>query len=287
MQETSPKPSRRKVEPIGTFTLLRRYVTSRSLGMTLLKIFGAFLGTLLLVHFGLYWFTNHGQRLEVRNYVDMTIEEAEDAIWDDDFEMELLDSIYLVDKEPGMVLSQDPPPGAFVKENRRIYLTVTKSVADMVTLPSLTGTYELDRYQRKLALIDLVGTVADREYSSKYQPNTILKVYHEGREISEQELRNGYRVARGSKLQFLVSTKDGGEARLPNLRCRTYDEARFLLTNYRLTTGEVEEDSTVVHPPSAYVYRQDPPFEPGAALPFDAEVKLFLTQRQPRGCDGI
>ena len=126
-----------------------------------------------------------------------------------------------------------------------------------------------------------------REYSNKYQPNTILKVYYDGREISEQELRNGYKVKRGSNLEFLVSSKDGGEARLPNLRCRTYDEARFLLQNYRLQAGEIEEDATVTHPPSAYVWRQDPPFVPGAALPFDAEVKLFLTQDQPSDCDGI
>ena len=287
MQETKSPAARPKTPPPSKFRLLGRFLASRTLWLTVLAIMAATVVALLLVSAGLNWYTNHGQRLEVKEYVGLTIEAADEAIDDDDFRMAIIDSLYLVDQAPGIVLTQDPPAGSYVKEDRRIYLTVTKSVPDMVTLPPLAGTYDLSAYQRKLSLIDLTGSVKSREYSNRYQPNTILRVFYNDREISEQELRNGYRIARGSNLEFVVSSKDGGEARLPNLRCRTYDEARFLLQSYRLQPGEVEEDATVVHPPSAYVWQQEPPFIPGAALPFDSEVKLFLTQEQPSDCDGI
>lgn len=282
-----PKPTDKPASKPGTLTLIGQFFVSRQFWFTILGVVGATALAFLLLDLGLKWMTNHGQRLEVGDYTKMSVEEAEEAIDDDDFEIEIIDSIYLVDQPANVVLRQDPPPGSFVKEDRRIYLTITKAVADMVVLPPLAGTYELDRYERKLSLIDLTGVVKSREYSNKYQPNTILKVFYEGKEVSEQELRAGYRVPRGTKLEFIVSSKEGGEANLPNLRCRTYDEARFLLQNYRLQTGEIEEDATVIDLATAYVWRQDPPFEPGASIPFDSEVKLFLTQEQPAGCDGI
>ncbi len=270
--------------PRGTFA---GYLRSRYFGFTLLGLALAAVATFVLVNLGLKWYTNHGQRLEVADYVSMTVAEAEDAIERNDFRMEIIDSIYLVDQVPGTVLRQDPPAGAYVKENRRIYLTVTKTIPDLVTLPALAGTYELDRYVRKLALMDLSSRVRDKEYNSRYQPNTILRVYYEGREVREQELRDGYQVPRGSTLEFVVSSDEGGTADLPDLRCRSYDEARFLVQENRLRIGLVEEDATVTNPATAYIWRQEPSFSYGEKVPFDTEIAIYLTQDLPADCGGL
>ena len=144
MQDPKAAPRKKPTPPPSTLQQLGSFFTSRTLWMTVLGIFVALVVLLLLINFGLSWFTNHGQRLEVKEYTGLSIDAAEEAIDDDDFRMEIIDSIYLVGEAPGKVLSQDPPAGSFVKQNRRIYLTVTKSVPDMVTLPALAGTYELD-----------------------------------------------------------------------------------------------------------------------------------------------
>ena len=280
-----PKTKRTRPPEPNKFVLFGRYLRSRYFLLTLLGLFGLAIVSFVLLNLGLGWYTNHGQRLEVANYIDMDIDQATRAIERNDFRVEIIDSVFLIDEEPGTVLRQDPPAGAFVKEGRRIYLTVTKTIPDKVTLPPLAGTYELDRYLRKLALMDLSGTIKDKEYSSRYQPNTILKVFYEGREVSERELRDGYRVPRGSKLEFIVSTSEGGAAEVPDLRCLTLDEARFLLENYRLRVGTVEEDATVADRGSAYVWRQDPAYVSGVSIPFDTEVTLYLTQNRPPTCD--
>ncbi len=267
--------------------LFGRYLRSRYFGFTLLGLALAAVGAFLLLTFGLKWYTNHGQRLEVADYVSMTVAEAERAIDNNDFRMEVIDSIYLVDQAPGTVLRQDPPAGSYVKEGRRIYLTVTKTIPDLVTLPALAGTYELDRYVRKLALMDLVGVVRDREYNARYQPNTILRVYFEGKELREQELRDGYRVPRGSKIEFVVSKDDGGATAIPDLRCRSYDEARFLLQENRLRIGIAEQDATVTNPATAYIWRQEPAFVPGETVSFDSEIAVYLTQELPADCGGL
>ena len=260
------------------------YLRSKQFGLTLLAILGACIVGFYLLESGLRWYTNHGQRLQVGDYVEMELEDARRQIDKDDFRMQIIDSIYLIDKPAQVVLRQDPPAGSFVKENRRIYLTITKSVPDEVTLPALAGTYELERYQRKLSLLDISGTVRDREFSNKYQPNTILKVYYRGREISESELKSGFRIPRGSTLEFTVTTKDGGSTELPNLMCRTLEEVRFLLDNYQLKIGTVEEDASVSDAATAFVWMQEPLAVQGTTVPLGSSVNLWITQQRPAEC---
>ena len=284
MQQPPPRPASTPPEEPGRLRLLGRYLRSRSFLLTLVGIAVAAALAFVLVDRGLDYYTRHGQRLEVDDYAGLDVDAARRAIGKDGFRTEVTDSVFLLDEPPGTVLRQDPPAGAFVKENRRIYLTVTKTVPDQVTLPPLAGTYELDRYLRKLALLDLSGEVRSRQYSSRYQPGTILKVFYDGREVSERELRDGYRVPRGAKLGFVVSSSSGGETRLPDLGCQTFDEVAFVLENYRLRVGTVTEDATVTDRATAYVWRQDPAYAPGKTVGFGTPVALYLTQAPPAAC---
>ena len=261
------------------------YFVSRQFWLTLLAIGGAALIAFFLLNVGLRWYTNHGQRLEVGEYVGMSIDDARRQVERADFRVEISDSVFLVDQPPRVVLRQDPQPGSFVKENRRIYLTVTKAIPDEVELPALTGTYDFDRYRRKLLMLDVDGKVRERKYSSRYEANTILEVYYEGAEITEAQLKRGFKVPKGAMLEFVVTSKEGGLARLPELTCRTLEEATFFLEEARLRLGRVQTDATVTNPELAYVWRQDPPFREGYRLPFDAEVNLFVTARPPEDCD--
>lgn len=263
------------------------YFRSRSFAWTVAGIVVAAVVVFYALDAGLDWYTNHGQRLEVDDYVGLTKADATDEIERASFRAEVSDSVFLVDQPPGIVLRQDPPAGAHVKENRRIYLTVTKTIPDEVTLPGLAGTYDFDRYNRKLAMLDVRGRVRDREFSSRYQPNTILKVYYGGDEITEAELKRGFRVPKGAELEFTVTTSEGGTAELPDLRCRTLDEARLFLQSYRLRVGRLRADDSVDDPETAYVWRQEPEYAPGARVPLDSELTLFLTESQPADCDEL
>ena len=263
------------------------YFKSRAFLYTLLGIAVACVVLFALVNWGLSWYTNHGQRIEVGEYVGMNLDEAQRKIERADFRTQIIDSVFLVDERPGIVLRQDPAPGAFVKENRRIYLTVTKLIPDEVKLPSLVGTYDFDRYRRKLSMLDVTASVRASEYSSRYQPNTILKVYYDDREITEAELKAGFSIPKGTNLEFLVTSREGGLADVPNVRCRTLEEAKFFIDNYRLRTGRVEVDATVSNRELGYVWRQDPPADAGLRVPFDSEVHLFVTAEQPEDCGGL
>ena len=263
------------------------YFRSRAFLLTLVGMAAVGAAAFLALDAGLEWYTNHGQRLEVGDYTSLPTASATEQIERASFRAEVADSVFLVDQPPGIVLRQDPPAGAYVKENRRIYLTVTKTVPDEVTLPGLAGTYDFDRYNRKLAMLDVRGRVRERAFSSRYQPNTILEVYHGGREVTEAELKRGYRVPKGTELEFVVTTSSGGTAELPDLRCRTLEEARLFLESYRLRAGGLRPDATVGDPEVAYVWRQDPEFAEGTRVALDSEVTLYLTGERPADCDAL
>ena len=287
--DQSPNSAQVKNEPAepGMIKSILSYIKSRQFWMTVLTLIGLAALCFFLLNAGLKWYTNHGQRLEVDNYIDMRLNDAESQIERSNFRVEIIDSVFLVDRPPHIVLRQDPAPGSFVKEDRRIYLTVTKAIADEVELPSLAGTYDFNRYLRKLTMLDIEGKVKKRVYSNRYQANTILKVYYEGREVSESELKAGFKIPKGSMLEFTVTSKSGGLADVPKLTCLTLEEAKFLIQDYRLRTGRIETDATVNNKEFAYVWRQDPPHSPGATIPFESEVHLFLTNKRPEDCDSL
>lgn len=260
------------------------YFKSKPFILTLVGILGTTVLLFFLVTAYLSWYTNHGQRLQVGEYLGLTLREAQQNIEDADFRMEIIDSIYLVNKPPHLVLRQNPEPGSFVKENRRIYLTITKAIPDEVVLPSLAGTYDFDRYKRKINLLDIDGKIRERRYSNKYQSNTILEVYYDGVEVSEKQLSKGFTVPKGSVLEFIVSSKSGGSTAVPNVACKTLDEARFYLENYRLKVGDIIADETVDNKELAYVVKQEPSPSTSESVPFNTKVKLFITKSKPDNC---
>ena len=79
-------------------------------------------GGLLLV-LTLWWlrcYTNHGESIEVPNFVGSSYKEALRIAKAKDFNVAITDSIYLEGKLPGEVLTQNPKAKSFVKEGRTI-----------------------------------------------------------------------------------------------------------------------------------------------------------------------
>jgi len=101
-----------------------------------------------LVGMWLKAYTNHGQSLELSNYVGQQIEDASSEARDRHFEVVVLDSVFIVGKSGGEILRQNPMAGAKVKEDRKIYVTITKTTADQIPLRRLPVLYGKD-FERK------------------------------------------------------------------------------------------------------------------------------------------
>ena len=103
----------------------------------------AFLGLVIFI-FGLQWWfgfkTNHDQKIEVPNLNKLTIEEVSKKLKELKLDFIVIDSAsYNPNYPKNSVIEQFPEPGDFVKEKRKIYLTLNPSKYRDVTIPDLNG----------------------------------------------------------------------------------------------------------------------------------------------------
>jgi D-alanine-D-alanine ligase-like ATP-grasp enzyme len=236
-----------------------------------------------LIQLSLNIYTRHNESLQVHDYVGMPVEEAISRAGTRNFVMVISDSIFMVDQAPGIVLDQTPKALSRVKEQRRIYLTVSKSTPDLVTLPELVGSYNFDQYARKLAWLNVRAKVRERQFDAKQEENTILHFYLDGQKYTEEDVRQGLKVPMGAELEFVVTERLTGMVAIPNLVCKTYEEAMFILTNFNLNIGEVFGAEGAI-PDTLFIWKQDPPFEPELTLPPGRQINIYLTKDKPVSC---
>lgn len=103
----------------------------------------AIVGVLVLIFVLKWWLgitTNHGQKIQVPNLDKLSLEEVEKKLNELDLAYVVIDSAtYNPDYPKKSVIEQNPEAGDFVKENRKIYLTLNPSKYRDVEIPDLNG----------------------------------------------------------------------------------------------------------------------------------------------------
>ena len=241
---------------------------------------------LFLLSMWMNWYTNHNEEYEVHEYVGLEFEDAKQLAEDRSFSMAIVDSIFLLGKKANIVLEQDPAANAMVKENRTVYVTISKSDPDIKILPNLTGgNDDFFQYQRKCKRLGVRTKIKSKKFRSKLAENTILEVWYKGKNVSG-DLEDGVKVEMGSTVEFVVSERMSTTVSVPDLRCKKFTEAEFIINNYNLNVGSVIDDPTVTNRGSAYILKQVPRYSQNASMQVGEEIQLYLTQKRPAGCTG-
>lgn len=117
-----------------------KYIKSKGFFKQLLM---AFVGTLLFIFMLQWWFgytTNHDQKIQVPDFQKITLEEVAKQLKELNLRYEVIDSASYNPTYPNQsVIEQNPEAGDFVKENRKIYLTLNPSKYRDVVIPDLNG----------------------------------------------------------------------------------------------------------------------------------------------------
>jgi len=107
------------------------------------QIIIAVVGLLLFVFFLKWWLgstTNHNQKIQVPNLHKMSLEEVTNKLNELDLEVYVIDSAsYNPEYPKKSVIEQNPEEGSFVKEKRKIYLTLNPSKYRDIDIPDLNG----------------------------------------------------------------------------------------------------------------------------------------------------
>lgn len=98
----------------------------------------------IILFFGLskwmHYYTKHDQKIEVPDLEKLSTAEAEKILSDANLTFYVLDSASFNPKyPPKSVISQNPSAGDFVKEQRKIYLTLNPSSYRNITVPNVIG----------------------------------------------------------------------------------------------------------------------------------------------------
>lgn len=241
-------------------------------------------GLLVLTMWWLKCYTHHGESIQVPTFTSMSLREAAKAARAKDLVIEVSDSVYIPEKPPGQVLSQNPKANSQVKKGRTIYVTVSKNNPDLVRLPDLAGGDDYEMYARKCVRLGLKPRIAAHVPDPKLSPNTIVAILYRGDTLSRTKIAAGLPIEVGAIVDFVVSESVDDTVNVPDCLCKTYDEAKFLLSSANLNIGTVIPDNTVTVPESAYVWKQTPKYSPNEVMKPGESVDLYITQSKPAGC---
>ena len=243
-------------------------------------------GVLLWLRF----YTNHGQKLELPQYEGTEFVEAQNDANDKSFELIINDSIHIVGKPGGIVWTQNPPAGSLVKENRKIYVDVTKYTADRIDYTSLGNLYgqEYERISSALSTRKIKTTIKGYKPDNG-EPDHILEVYYKGKLIDgrniEEVQKRGIKIDKGDVLDFVLSKRGGFESPMPDVTCRTLSQARAFLKFSKLNLGSIEKIGAITDIENAYVIDQNPNSITSETVLTGSSFDLTIQQEKPKGCD--
>lgn len=227
-------------------------------------------------------YTDHGEGIHMANFEGMNLLDVKDFAKEQGFDI-VVDS-FDASKTPLEVLEQHPKPDALVKEKRTVYLRVQQIKKNTIGIPELSGANEdADEYSKDLKG---KGFLVTREYKldSRVAENTVLQIFYNDEDITDKVRDNKMeKIPKESKLKLIVSEQGYTNTSVPNIVCKTYEEARFILESNNLVIGSIDSDDTINDKYTAYVWHQDP--KAGSPIKYGESVKFRITQYLPDGCE--
>ena len=240
------------------------YLGTRTFRKNLLIAVISVLAFLLIIFYSLNFYTRHGEGLPVPKLKGLSVENAIELLESKGFRYQI-DSVYLVDKEPGTVVEQDPDANTNVKINRTIYLTIITRLAPDISFPDINGKTFLEAR----SILNNYGLkLGDTTYTSDVARDVVLSVSFKGRTLTPEQ-----QIAKGSKVNLVLGDGMGAsEVDIPNLLGLNLNEARLSLLGSSLQLGNVLYEGTIIDTIGARIVRQEP-------APSDSLSKVSIGSR--------
>ena len=221
------------------------------------------------------------------DFIDRPLTQASNIAIEETFQIIVNDSVHIIGQPGGIIIDQNPKPESKVKENRKVYVTTTKYIADQIKVSSLPSLYgrDFERKSKELGFMDLKSTVKDYIYDPG-EPNHILEVHYNGiKIISSEGRKNDVELEKGGTLEFVLSKRYGGEMSVPNLVCMDLESAQFLIESLRLEVGQIINGEAMEDVSSAYVVSQIPTYDPEGLIQIGDAITLTIQQDKPENCN--
>lgn len=173
-----------------------RFIFTKTFLIQLLLAIGVFIALGFAILWWLSFTTNHDQKIEVPDLSTMTLDIVEKKLTEMDLRYEILDSAhYNPDFPKYSVIEQIPKPGKFVKENRKLYLTLNPSGFRKVEVPEVLGKTRRQVEPTLLGMGFEIGKVSYRPHIS----DNVLEMRFNG-----EKLEPGMSIPKTSVIDLIV-----------------------------------------------------------------------------------
>ncbi len=237
------------------------YLKTKSFRNNLLAAVFTVVALLIIAFFSLRYYTKHGEGLNVPELKGLPLAQALSQLEDLNLRYEI-DSVYIMDKAPGIVTDQDPEANTFVKENRTIYLTINTTQAPNVKFPDIENkSFREARSILESYRLKLGDTI--------YKPDVARDVVLESN-FGGQAIKTGDALPTGSRINLTLGDGRGNEdVELPNVMGFPLDEAKFSLRGSMLNVGTIYYEGVITDSANAVVIGQFP-------APADTVIKVKI-----------
>ncbi|MEO5569308.1 MAG: PASTA domain-containing protein [Bacteroidia bacterium] len=253
---------------------IKNFITSK---MFLLNLLGAAAFFIMFFGFTYKWlnsYTNHGSTVTVPDLRGLKVATLQNFLKDKALRIKIADSsVFDLEKPPGTVIEQDPAPAEKVKENRTIYLTITKTVPPKIKMPNLIDV----SYRQAEAILLSYGLKAGQtSYKPDLCKNCVLSFTLNGK-----TLKPGDELTKGTVIDLTLGDGFGNtKVSVPQLYGLSLDEALFVLKGSSLNSGSVIFDSSVKDSIKAMVYKQNPAYGSASSIREGEGIDIYLTQSE-------
>ena len=189
----------------------------------------------------LNWSTRHGQAYSVPDFNGLTLEEAKASAREANLKLEVNDSLYLPARTGGIILEQNPSPGAKVKSGRRVFLTINAFNPKMARIPYVTG-YSLRQAKNNL---EVAGFEIEKlVYKDDIATNNVLEQQYKGRTVTGN---SSIDAPAGSGVTLIVGRGNDGNStvKVPKVTGFTLKDAKSRLWEVGLNVGKINYDDGV------------------------------------------
>lgn len=211
-----------------------------------------FVGFLVLQYLKSY--TSHGEAISVPELKGLEVQEADALLSNKDLHVEVIDSIFVVDKKPGIIVEQDPHPQAKIKEGRKIYVVINSMLKKKIPLPDIKDFSS----RQAQTILESAGLKVE---SFEYVPSEFKDLVQQVK-VNRKVINPGQTITVGTKVTLVVGQGLSDEKiHLPSFRSLALNDARQKARDVLINIGAVQYDkkpSSKEEEKEYFVYKQSP-----------------------------
>ncbi|HHC78376.1 MAG TPA: PASTA domain-containing protein [Flavobacteriia bacterium] len=183
--------------------LLIEYFKSKIFIRTIITILVSVVIGVFLLKFLLGYITHHDQKIKVPDLAKMSLNDTKRTLENLDLKFKIIDSTsFNPNFPPKSVISQDPEAGDFVKENRKIYLTLNPSGYRKVAIPNV-----LNKTKRQVEThLKSVGfRIGEYYYIPDLGRDVVRKMKFKGKEVKPGDM-----IPKNSEIDLVMGDGKAG-----------------------------------------------------------------------------